>query len=385
MYGRFPHGTESRPVMSSREDDEDNRNEGRAPRQQEEVARAEGYLSSTHVQSPSPLSSSLLSSPSSSSSLPMSADSPSPNPPGRSLPGRTNVDKLVKKLSRHNLQLGNRPRGQPDPPQPPPLPQPQPQLQKQKQPLTLPDSFANSPAPWPKIEFDTQYDQLAPARTSERISAWGQIPLLGAGEPIEVDEEEAQSETLDVPKLDFKRVRRQLSGIGMRSNAVSARSVESRLEKMIADQTQCSVRSEPLSSATPSTASQPITVIAAEPCSIEVDPDFAMPNFINDTLEVDPKYVNGDSDMTAEENALMEDSRLALRAAAAPSGVRKYSAGGVQLRYRLSVDAALRCQNVIRSRPRMRKRDKSRFSSAASSAVTSAVSSPLIRPSQPYQ
>lgn len=353
--------------MSSRE--EDNRNEGRAPRQ-EEVAEGESHLSSSDIQPSSPQSSS------------MSTDSPSPNPPGRSSPGRTNVDKLVKKLSRHNLQLGNRPRGQPHSPQPPPPPQPQPQLQKQ--PLALPDSSPNSPGPWPRIEIGTQSDQPAPASPYGRISAWGPLPVLDAGEPIEVDEDEGHSETLDVKKLGFKRVRRQPSGVGMRSNAVSARSVESRLEKMIADQTQCKVRNEPLSSTTPSTTSQHITVIPAEPCSIEVDPDYAMPNFIDDILEVDPQYLNGDSEMTAEANVLMEDSRLALRSAAGPSRVQKYSAGGVQLRYRLSVDAALRCQNVVRSRPRMRKRDKSRFPSAASSAVTSGVSSPVVPPTQPY-
>ncbi|KAK3988670.1 hypothetical protein QBC44DRAFT_99846 [Cladorrhinum sp. PSN332] len=360
MYGRFLHGTQDRPSTASEE--EDSRNEGRAPRQDETG-------SDLHPSSPP--------------STAMSTDSPSPShsgpAAGRSSPGRSTVDRLVKKLSKHNLELGSRSRGQSQPP-PPPLPQ----LQPQSQPPTH-----HPQAPWPKTEIDTRPGQLASTGPFGRISPYGPPPMLDAGEPIEVDDEE-ETEPLDIKRLNFRRtMRRQPSGMGMRqkaggSSGSSSRSAESRLERMIANEMQCKVRRDPLSATrapTPS-SSQSTTIIAAEPNSIEVDPDFSMPNW-DGALEVDPSYMNGNSEPTEDETSLLEESRLALRDASGPSGIRKYSAGGLQLKYRLSVDAALRCQNVVRSRPRMRKRDKSRFPSAASSAVGSAVSSPVITPTYP--
>ncbi|KAK4168897.1 hypothetical protein QBC43DRAFT_200223 [Cladorrhinum sp. PSN259] len=345
---------ENRPLTSG---EEDSRNEGRAPRQQEDMDSQEP--------SPSP-------------SAAMSTDSPSPSGPsaGRSSPRRTTVDRLVKKLSKHNLQLDNRAPSQSEPP-----PQQQ-QQQQQQQPLTQPDSSycTYSPAPWPKIEIDTRPGQSISTGLYGCISPWGPPPMLHAGEPIEVDDD-PQEEPLDITKLTFKRMRRQPSGMGMRqksSSSSSSRSAGIRLEQMIASETQCKVRREALSaSAASSPSSQSVTMIAAEPGSIEVDPDYSMPNW-NSNLEVDPEYLKGNFE--EDEAALLEDSRLALRDAAGPSGIRKHAAGGVQLRYRLSVDAALRCQNVVRSRPRMRKRDKSRFPSSASSAVGSIASSPIMAP-----
>ncbi|KAK4224885.1 hypothetical protein QBC38DRAFT_285594 [Podospora fimiseda] len=285
-------------------EEEDNRNQGRAPRQDETI-------------------------------------SPSGPTAGSSSPERSTVDRLVKKLSKHNLQLDTQSRG---PSQP--------------------------PAPWPRIEVDTQFSSMVLP------------PTLDAGEPIEVDDEE----DFDIKKLNFRRtVRRQPSGLGARQRvggSSSSRSVESRLEKMIANETQCKVRREPFSATTPSSStpsySQSITMLP-DLNSIEVDPDYAMPKW-DGTLEVDPNYLNGNCDPDEEEATLLEESRLALRDAAGPSGIRKHSTTGPPLKYRLSVDAALRCQNVVRSRPRMRKREKSRFTSAASSAVGSAASSPVMAP-----
>ncbi|KAK0719665.1 hypothetical protein B0H67DRAFT_551987 [Lasiosphaeris hirsuta] len=97
-------------------------------------------------------------------------------------------------------------------------------------------------------------------------------------------------------------------------------------------------------------------------------------------LEVDEAYGQGGPALT-EEDVPWESFR-SMRRVGMPGGIRR-SVGGIPLRYRLSADAAMSCQNLVRSRPRMRKRKRPRAESFTSSGVTSAVSSPVIPPSIP--
>lgn len=192
---------------------------------------------------------------------------------------------------------------------------------------------------------------------------WLSLPTHNVGEPIEIDEAYADP-TGAAPEppedrrlLDVRRPRRQPSG--------QLRPGDRRVEDMIANGDQCNVRSEP------SMAPPPLTrPVAATPAFIEPDPDCAMPE-----LEFDDHHADGGIPGLPRD---AEGSTIALRYTSGPGGIRKYTVGGVALRYRLSADAALRCANVVRSRPRMRKRTKTRHGSAASSAMTSAVTSPAM-------
>lgn len=148
--------------------------------------------------------------------------------------------------------------------------------------------------------------------------------------------------------------------------------IGSRLENMIASETQCTVYSGPrpaASSLSPTRLAPILEPRASPPLG----------------LEVDDAYTNGTADIEEEERAFNE-SLLSLRRAGHPDGIRKHvgmNGAGYPLRFRLSADAALSCQNVVRSRPRMRRRDKRRPESVASSGVTSIMSSPRIPPSIP--
>ncbi|KAK0728604.1 hypothetical protein B0T26DRAFT_178738 [Lasiosphaeria miniovina] len=125
--------------------------------------------------------------------------------------------------------------------------------------------------------------------------------------------------------------------------------IDSRLENMIASEMQCTVYSGPqpaASSLSPMRLAPILEPRASPPLG----------------LEVDDAYTNGTADIEEEERAFNE-SLLSLRRTGHPGGIRKHvgmNGAGYPLRFRLSADAALSCQNVVLSRPRMRRRDKRR-------------------------
>ncbi|KAK3360103.1 hypothetical protein B0T25DRAFT_120512 [Lasiosphaeria hispida] len=119
------------------------------------------------------------------------------------------------------------------------------------------------------------------------------------------------------------------------------------------------------------------------PPILEPDPDYDPKQELqlqDFDLEVDEGFGQGGPALT-EEDVPWESFR-SIRRVGMPGGIRK-SVGGISLRYRLSTDAAMSCQNLVRSRPRMRKRKRPRAESFTSSGVTSAISSPVIPPSIP--
>ncbi|KAK5657328.1 hypothetical protein OQA88_3392 [Cercophora sp. LCS_1] len=78
-----------------------------------------------------------------------------------------------------------------------------------------------------------------------------------------------------------------------------------------------------------------------------------------DLLEVDEAYLNGPS--TIDERDLEDEATLieryrAMRRTATPGGTMRRNVDGVPLRFRLSADVALRCPNLVLSKPRMRRR-----------------------------
>lgn len=268
-------------------------------------------------------------------------------------PGRT-VERLARKLSRHNLQQ----LGQVALPSPTSL---------SSAPGLLDPRELSSFQSWRRSEPVTQPQQhYPPVPSHEHLAPWTPGWSQAVGEPIEVDE--AYLAPPDDKAPDEKPPRRQPSR--------QLRAAESRLEDMIASGTQCNVRGPPRPVST-AASSTPSAISTAQPSFIEADSDFSMP--IPD-LEVDDADADSLS-VLANDDISFSEGGMPLRYASGPGGIRKYSVGGVALRYRLSADAALRCANVVRSRPRMRKRHKTRHGSTASSGTTSAVVSPATSPS----
>ncbi|KAL2140374.1 hypothetical protein VTI28DRAFT_3866 [Corynascus sepedonium] len=193
-----------------------------------------------------------------------------------------------------------------------------------------------------------------------------------------VQADEAQEEAVkpeDKRLTDVKRLRRRTSSL-LRP---SSRPLDPRLEDMITTGTQCNVRSEPRPAPTPSLATSGL--VRADLDFIEPDPECAppSPDSDNDTGDM--------ADFHNELRVLAESSNIPMRYTGGPEGVRKYTVGGVALRYRLSADAALRSANVVRSRPRMRKRSRTQHGSVNSSTVSSpamsSAASPQLPPTQP--
>jgi hypothetical protein len=223
-----------------------------------------------------------------------------------------------------------------------------------------------------------QVPRHLPSISDDRtIPSWLAVPMQedDVGEPIEIDEEYIEMEKPDDRRLldVMRRPRRQTSS----QLRASPRPVDQRLEGMIASGSQCNVRSEPRPTPAPSLPTPGSIPTLADPGFIEPDPDSAMPV----ELEADDAEAGDMLEYQKELQALADgSSSIPLRYASGPGGIRKYTVGGIALRYRLSADVALRCANVVRSRPRMRKRAKTRHGhgSAESPALTSAVTSPAL-------
>ncbi|KAK4104330.1 hypothetical protein N658DRAFT_412018, partial [Parathielavia hyrcaniae] len=272
------------------------------------------------------------------------------------------VERLAHKLSEQKLQLGppghDQLRRQPTPPFSTSIPG-----------LTAPKmrSFHR----WADSQASGQpRHHFLDALSDDHTASWLPTSLHNSGEPIEVDEEYQEKPSGDDRRLlDVRRPRRQPSGhLGASSGT---RPVDPRLETMIASGTQCNVHSEPRPTSKPPRPTTSNATIAALPAFIEPDPDCAMPAL---EVDLDDADVGGVSGLPAD----LADEAISLRHASGPGGIRKYAVEGFALRYRLSADVALRCPNVVRSRPRMRRRHKKAGENGESSAATSAVSSPAM-------
>jgi hypothetical protein len=266
---------------------------------------------------------------------------------------------LARRLSRQNLQLG----------------------QQSYAPVQTPESTSSLPnvlqipksREWTEPEAYTQPQQAFAHRpVYSRIAPW-LLSVPDVNEPIEVDEAFAGEPSEDRP--DFKRFRPWESA-HLQGGYINSRPVDLSIQSMIATETTCSVRDEaPLvpTISPPSTSSELATrpEAASHLPVIEPELQYAMPRC---DLEPDDAGDEEMGDVLKEELSPVESGIL--RAARGPGRIRKYTVDGVSLRYRLAVDAALRCGTVVRSRPRMRKRHKTRHGSVPSPAAVSAAPSP---------
>lgn len=132
-------------------------------------------------------------------------------------------------------------------------------------------------------------------------------------------------------KQDVRRLRRKPS-FRFPNEAEVNNTIQTRVEGMISTGTQCNVYTPPLVPIVP----------------IEADEDDGIDCGMGATgLEVD-EGVGGDD----ESEVAVIDRLLSLRRASGTLGIRK---SGFPL-YRSSTDTALRCQNLVRNKPRMRRR-----------------------------
>lgn len=133
------------------------------------------------------------------------------------------------------------------------------------------------------------------------------------------------------PKQDVRQLRRQPSSRFL-NEAEANSTIQTRVEEMISTGTQCNVYTPPLVPVVP----------------IEVDDNDGIDCEMGAAgLEVD-EGVGGDDGPDIE----LIDRLLSLRRASGTLGIRK---SGFPL-YRSSTDTALRCQNLVRNKPRMRRR-----------------------------
>ncbi|KAK4131352.1 hypothetical protein BT67DRAFT_158261 [Trichocladium antarcticum] len=284
---------------------------------------------------------------------------PPPGPPGQSSPGRA-FEGSAHRLSRHNLQQLNRASHAQLPTQPTRL--------SRSSPPGLP-GLTESPVFLPLTEPG------ADDQSHRYIAPWLPVWLQDINESIEIDEEYLRKP--DDAALDAEQSR-QANG-PLRSGLPSTRAADPRVEAMVASGTQCNVRAARELRPTP-TPSQPTpgSGPSAHPAVMEADPDWAMP--MSDLEAAADDDDDGEAGLDAMRDWTAPAGRaISLRHASGPGGIRKYSVGTVALRYQLSSDAAMRCANVVRSRPRMRRRRKTRHGSGPSSAVTSPVVSPAAR------
>lgn len=224
------------------------------------------------------------------------------------------------------------------------------------------DMFSMGLLPALEVDDDPQPSQGC-LRTLGRFPSLNST-LVQAPTAMEVEERPTVPNNL--------RLRRQQSS-HFNNNPSNSRTIQDLVEGMIATGSQCNVHRVSPPPLTPTPATTRLAPIIEPDVNHVVDVDCM-------ELEVDEAYLSGAKPEEDKEELSLLENMLSLRRAGTPGGIRKLGL----LQYRGSADAALRCANVVRSRPRMRKRRKTGpYSSRGSSVVSSSFSSPVIPPSLP--
>ncbi|TQN75303.1 hypothetical protein CSHISOI_00079 [Colletotrichum shisoi] len=167
---------------------------------------------------------------------------------------------------------------------------------------------------------------------------------------LEVDEDCGMDLAIDdnkehQPVADWKRARRQRYGRFV-NNPTNARAIEARVKDMISNESQCNIRLAP---SLPSIPSKVPTYPCSRSPQIEAGASPSVDSLASG-LEVDEGFCGHDD----EELALMQRT-LAVdkdKLIGMSGALRKFG----PLRFRGSAETALRCQNIVRQRPRMRRR-----------------------------
>lgn len=228
------------------------------------------------------------------------------------------IDIITHRLSNSHLRID-------DSNHPPPL--------SRDSTLTCSSATSYSSPTAPKLETNRCYQKPLSSTACRRrmFSSISPAPDSSAASPL--DDESVRS--LPRPRQDPKRLRRQNSS-KFHNDPQNSRAIQSLVEEMISTRTQCNVSTPPLLPTTP--------VEAADTNGMNYEVEVT-------GLEVDENYVDD-----AEDQTPFVDKLLTLRHASITTGIRK---SGFPL-HQSSTDTALRCQQLVRNKPRMRKRPRMR-------------------------
>lgn len=264
--------------------------------------------------------------------------------PSRQARLRASVETLVRKLSRQNLQTSDaasvQRRAMPSPSVSPNI-------------AAVPDRSLPQGSPSPKPNNSPSRSPLAPLERSNLSAA--QRPLT-PGSPIEVDESIGPAQSSD-RESRFCR-------------PFCYRTIPNAMDLDQGEELEFGFTSLRLP--------EPIAPVPAEKETM----------FPPGVLEVDEAYLGEPStmdDRDLEDEATLIEKYRAMRRTATPGGTMRRNVDGVPLRFRSSADVALRCQNLVLSKPRMRRRKRrsppddnkdGRRDSMASSTMTEASAAP---------
>lgn len=196
-----------------------------------------------------------------------------------------------------------------------------------------------------KLEADHRY-QKPSMSASGTASTMSPVVASSSASPLEEDPVRSTPH----PRQDMQHLRRQMSS-KFNKDPHNTRAIQTLVEGMVSTGTQCNVYTPPLEPDTP----------------IEADD----PNNMDYEMEVTSLEVDENPGDDTEYQSPFIERFLSLRRASGTSGIRK---SGFPL-HPSSTDTALRCQHLVRNKPRMRKRSKlKRQSSLAAMSVGDAPS-----------
>ncbi|ROW13297.1 hypothetical protein VPNG_05527 [Cytospora leucostoma] len=184
-----------------------------------------------------------------------------------------------------------------------------------------------------KLETNRRYQQPLSSTACRRGMFSSISPATASSAVSPLDDDPVRS--LPRSRQDLKRLRRQTSS-KFHNDPQNTRAIQSLVEEMIATRTQCNV-SMPHLAPTP-----PVEANKTDGMDYEVEVT---------GLEVDENH-----GADADDETPFIDKFLTLRHASITTGIRK---SGFPL-HQSSTDTALRCQQLVRNKPRMRKRPKMR-------------------------
>ncbi|GKT60466.1 hypothetical protein ColTof4_00598 [Colletotrichum tofieldiae] len=212
---------------------------------------------------------------------------------------------------------------------------------------------SNPPQPIDSLVHELSKQTLIPEirQPITRVTATiGTLPSIVADlstTALEVDEDCSMDLSVDdikehQPVADWKRARRQRYSRFI-NNPNNARAIKARVEDMISEESQCNVHPALSLSSLPST-------VPTYPHLSKIEADcFPEANSSTRHLEPDEGFCEEDEEFALMQRVLVAGKE---RLIGTSGPMQKF----VPLRFRGSAETALRCQNVVRQRPRMRRR-----------------------------
>ncbi|KUI74113.1 hypothetical protein VM1G_09906 [Cytospora mali] len=182
-----------------------------------------------------------------------------------------------------------------------------------------------------RLEVDYRYRKSSLYTGSRHGSSLSMSPAISSSS-ASPSQEDCVKHSLH-PNQHVRRLRRQMSS-KFNNDTQNTRAIKTLVEEMVSTGTQCNVYAPPLPSSSPLEADDTNRMDCESELSLEVDEN------------------PGDNSQERYQSPYI-DQFLSLRRASGTAGVRK---NAFPLLHRSSTDTALRCQHLVRNKPRMRKR-----------------------------